>query len=49
MFSGKAYTILIQHETKTLFQALGRADAKDRVVATVDADGNRSAITLDLT
>jgi hypothetical protein len=25
------------------------ADSKDRIVATVDSDGNRSAITYDLT
>jgi hypothetical protein len=26
-----------------------RADSKNRVVATVDADGNRTAVTLDVT
>ena len=33
--------------TTITFRDLG--DSKDRIVATVDADGNRSAITLDLT
>ena len=26
-----------------------KADSKDRIIATVDADGNRSAVTMDLT
>jgi len=33
----------------TTVKVRNKADAKDRITATVDADGNRTAVTLDLT
>jgi len=43
------YAAKVSGASTTTFTIRDLADTKDRIVVTVDADGNRTAVTRDLT